>query len=417
MRLRIWFLLSLFACAISYTYRQTVLAPWEHYLDVQHGVLKEAMGDLYSRWVGTRELLLHGRNPYGEEVSHEIQIGFYGRTIEQNYHEPQIIDEQRFAYPIYVVLFLAPSIHTDFATVRVIAVGVLALLTAASVVLWVGVVRWRPPPLLLAAIILFVLSSPQLVQGLRLQQLGLLVGLLVALATWCLMRGRYALAGGVLAVATIKPQMVLLCIAWLVIWTFGSWSKRWPLIAGFTLTLCALIGVGELLFRGWICYFLAGLIAYRKYDPATPPMTVALGPTVGTAVSIVTLVILLGFAWRRRSISEDSWDFVRILGLFFITTLLVFPLLPPFNQVLILLPVLMVLREWDSIPRLSRVFFTMFFAWPWAVSSLFLIHRPQTASLSALPLLPSVPVPFLPLLLLIFLPRTRHQVPSIATAQ
>ena len=32
------------------------------------------MGDLCSRWIGTRDLLLRGRNPYGPEVSHESQL-------------------------------------------------------------------------------------------------------------------------------------------------------------------------------------------------------------------------------------------------------------------------------------------------------------------------------------------------------
>ena len=58
------------ASAISWTYMHRVLLPWEYYVNVQHGPLKEEMGDLYPRWVGTRELLLNGRNPYGKEVSH-----------------------------------------------------------------------------------------------------------------------------------------------------------------------------------------------------------------------------------------------------------------------------------------------------------------------------------------------------------
>ncbi len=33
------------------------------------------MGDLYPRWVGARELLLHQRNPYSEEISHENSDG------------------------------------------------------------------------------------------------------------------------------------------------------------------------------------------------------------------------------------------------------------------------------------------------------------------------------------------------------
>ena len=38
-------------------------------------VWKGHPGDIYHRWLGSRELLLNGRNPYGKEVTEEIQIG------------------------------------------------------------------------------------------------------------------------------------------------------------------------------------------------------------------------------------------------------------------------------------------------------------------------------------------------------
>jgi len=48
---------------------------WEHGSGVRDGI-KTQMGDLYSPWMGTRELILHHRNPYGPEVTHEIQMAF-----------------------------------------------------------------------------------------------------------------------------------------------------------------------------------------------------------------------------------------------------------------------------------------------------------------------------------------------------
>jgi len=148
-----------------------VLLPWEYYVDVTRGNVKNRMGDLYPRWVGTRELLLNGRNPYSTEVSREIQMAFYGHAIEQSYDKPEseIVDEQRFVYPVYVVFLLAPTVHADFERLQEWAPIVLSVLVAASVWLWMGVLRWRPPPVLTAAIVLFVISSPQVAQGLRLR--------------------------------------------------------------------------------------------------------------------------------------------------------------------------------------------------------------------------------------------------------
>src|SRR5579871_5475114 len=61
----------------------------------------KALSDLYPRWYGTRELLLHHRDPYGIEVSREIEIAFYGQVLDPSRpDEPR--DQQRFAYPLYV---------------------------------------------------------------------------------------------------------------------------------------------------------------------------------------------------------------------------------------------------------------------------------------------------------------------------
>lgn len=58
--------------------------------------------DFYSRWRGTRALLLEGKDPYSEEVTLEIQKGMY--------EPPARGDEDRvaFAYPLYVSLFILP---------------------------------------------------------------------------------------------------------------------------------------------------------------------------------------------------------------------------------------------------------------------------------------------------------------------
>jgi hypothetical protein len=398
MRSWLWLVLAVMASAISWTYMHRVLLPWEYYVNVQHGPLKEEMGDLYPRWVGTRELLLNGRNPYGKEVSHEIQMAFYGHPIEQTYDKPSdILDEQRFVYPLYVVLLLAPTVHSDFATLQTWAPVVLALFTAISVWIWLQVARWRPPPLAIAALILFILSSPQIAQGLRLRQFSLFVAFLFALASWCVTRSRYFIAGILLALSTIKPQMVALCLLGLLLWSAGDWKKRWPLPAGFGSALAALVGGAELLLPGWPRYFVEGLNAYRKYFPtATSPLWLVLGGWAGPALSVVLVAALLIFAWRHRKVAADSPEFAQILALFLLSSTLVLPLLTPFNHVLLLLPVVILLRDWNALPRLGRSAFTALAAWPWITSLALLAHPPQLESMTRIPLLPSALVLLFP---------------------
>jgi hypothetical protein len=406
MRLWLWLLLGLLVSATSWLYMHRVLLPWEHYVDVDGGRLKVAMGDLYPRWVGTRELLLRGRNPYSPEVSHEIQMAFYGRPIVQSYDQPAstIIDEQRFAYPLYVVFMLAPTVNIDFAVLQTWAPVVLALITAMSVMLWLEVLRWRPPRIMTAAVILFVLSSPQSAQGLRLRQLGLLVGCLLALGAWCVSRNHLVTAGIVFAASTIKPQMVILPVVWLLFWGIGDWGQRWRVLAGFFGGLGTLVLASELLLPGWLGYFFQAMLAYRHYVPLTSLLQVTLGKGLGELGCGIVVVVLLGFAWGNRKQAGNSPEFSLVLAACFFGTVLALPLLTPFNQVLLILPTLMVLRDWDSLPRLSRLAFTVIVGWPWVASLALLVFPPQLNSTNHLPLLPSsmvLVVPFVLALLLV----------------
>jgi len=394
-----------------------VLLPWEYYVNVTRGPVKAQMGDLYPRWVGTRELLLHGKNPYSDEVSHEIQMAFYGHAIEQGYDKPasEIVDEQRFAYPVYVVFLLAPTIHADFARLQAWAPGVLAAFVAISLGLWMRVLRWRPPTVVAMAVVLFLLGSPQIAQGLRLRQFGLFAAFLMALATWAVMRERYFIAGILLALSTIKPQMVALCLVWFLVWTLGDWKRRWPLAAGFGGAMVALVGAGESLVHGWPRYFLEGLSAYRKYFPTTSPVRLILGDWMGGGLSVLAVVALLAYSWGKRKTAADSAEFAHVLALFFVTATLVLPLLTPYNQVLLLMPVLMLIREWSEVPRWLRGAFVLLVAWPIVVSLAMLVHPPQLDSMHRTPLLPSVLLLLFPFLLLWFLFARQQQVASAGT--
>lgn len=401
MKTTIWILLSVLACVVTCLYTARVLGPWEHYVNVERGNLKNQMGDLYSPWMGTRELLLHGSNPYGPEVSHEIQMAFYGHAIDQNYGEPgaNVINEQRFAYPVYVVLLLAPTVHADFQKLQVWAAATLAVLTALSVLLWMDVLRWRPPKALIATLILFTLSTPQVMQGLRLRQLGLVVAFLVALSAWCVIRNHLALAGIALALSTIKPQMVVLPLAWLLLWGMSAWPRRWPLLAGFGIALASLITLGELLLPGWPHLFLNGLLAYRNYVATPSILSTVLGGSFGLVVSGITVIGLLAFAWRNRQADTASAGFIQVLAAFLLGAALILPLMYPFNQVLLLLPAMMIAKDWPSLPRLLRRVLAVVVAWPWIVRLVLLLLPPRLDSMSRLPLLPSALTLFVPVLL------------------
>jgi hypothetical protein len=398
-RVPLWFLLSVCISTTTWLYVHQTLIPWADAKDLQDGGLNAQMWDLYPRWVGARELLLHGRNPYGAEVSREIQTAFYGHPVTPEEAAQHVVDEQRFAYPIYVVFLMAPTIYMDFAKVRFWAPFILGAFAGLTVLFGVGLLDRRLPWTTTTALILFTLCSPQIIQGMRHQQLALVAACLLTAGAWCVHKGYLASAGVLLAFATIKPQMALLLLIWFILWAAGEWRTRWRVLAGFGVTMAVLVGAGKFLLPGWLSYFFAGMAAYRRYFPTTSLLRLLLGDQLGIGVSVLIVICLLMFGWRNRKVPGSSRQFTLMVAAFLMATVLAFPLFTPFNQALLILPALLVVSEWAVLPRLSRLIFAATVSWPWITSAALLLLRPPLNPASQIPLLPALAATFVPLLL------------------
>src|SRR5437868_6095420 len=160
------------------------------------------LGDLYPRWYGTRQLVLHNQSPYGQRVSEDLQLAYYGNIKSGSR------DEQRFAYPLYVSLFLLPTVNLAFSQVRMIASAVMAGALAISVPLWLRFIGWKLARWKVVVLMVLVLSCSPAVQALEMQQISTLVCAFIAAGAFLLHRRAYVLAGICFALATIKPQMV-----------------------------------------------------------------------------------------------------------------------------------------------------------------------------------------------------------------
>jgi len=406
MRGWLWLLMSVFLTASTWLYVHRILWPWQHHVNVEVGTMKAELGDLYTPWAGTRELLLNRRNPYSQEVTDEIQMAFYGRIIRQaaNATPESAVDEQRFAYPVYVVFLMAPAVNSTFAEAQTWAPVILAVFTVIGLLLWFDTLRWLPSWPTIAAVLVFIFGTPPIIQALRLRQLGLLVGFLLALAAWCVSRNRLGIAGVVLAISTIKPQMVLLALLWFLCWSVGDWHRRWRLPAALVGTLAVLIGAGEIILPGWPRYFFAALQAYRHYTYRPPLLELALGHMLGEILAGVAILGLLALAWQNRKEPGNSPGFTRTLAIFLAASPLTMPLLPLFNHLLLILPIIVVLRDWRSLRAPDRYILIAVLGWPAIASIALLLWFPVGSYPSnRILLLPSLLSLFLPFLLIILL--------------
>jgi len=359
-------LLALVMASGMWLYVLFVLIPHQKFQDEMGQGLRGNLSDLYPRWLGARELLVHHRDPYTAEITREIQIGYYGRPLDPT-RKNDPIDQQGFAYPIYVVLMLAPTVTLPFPTVHRIVFWLFVVLTTMSVPLWLGTLRWRLSRAETVIAILLTLGCFPAIQGLRLQQLTVLVVALIAGSMYAITRQRFVLAGILLAMASIKPQLVFLLILWLCIWSLGNWRERQRVLWSLVISMSALVVAGELLLPGWISEFRAAVKDYYRYTGGGSSLLNGVLPPLWARIASIVLVgMVLVFAWRNRRASEETPAFQWLLCFTLATTLLVIPMFAPYNQLLLLPGVMMALRARQELLKKSHL--SKFFCWMTAAS-------------------------------------------------
>ena len=395
--------LSVFLCAASWLYVDRVLIPHQKAESAARGIPRGNLSDLYPRWLGSRELLLRHRDPYSPDVTREIQAGYYGRPLDPNLkNDPK--DQQAFAYPVYVAFLLSPTVGMPFDEAQTLFRWTLAVLTLASVPLWLRVVGWRMSLAMTIAVALFVFSTFPVVQGIKLQQLSLLVAPMIAACVYLLVQGWGVAAGVLLGLAAIKPQITAPLAGWLLLWSASDLKRRWNFAAAFLLSLIALVAAGELLLPGWIGEFVLAMRAYLAYNPSRTLLDGLLGHPFAVFVEFALAGIAAHACWRRRLSAAGSEEFSWSTSLVLAVNVLVIPSIAPYNQLLLLPGALLVLRSWSrslkahSAVRVVRGTAGVFMIWYWiSVSALTIASFFTTAAQRywMVPLWTSIVMPFL----------------------
>jgi len=370
--------------AAMWIWVQRVAIPHQQSESAAKGIPRGNLSDLYPRWLGARELLLHGRDPYGSDITREIQAGYYGRPIDpKRPTDPK--DQQAFAYPLYIVFVLAPTVGLPFPIVQRIFLWLLVLLTAASVPLWLRALRWRLSTTWQLVWIILLTGCFPAIQGFKLQQLTLLAAGLIAASMYCIARRRLVWAGVLLAIAGIKPQLVVLVLPWLCLWVVGNWKERQRLLWSLVAAIAVLVIGAEFLLPGWIGEFRAASAAYYLYTGGgRSVLDVALTPLWGRAVSLILVGTVFVLLWQTRRAAADTPEFRWALSLVMATTLVVVPMFAPYNQLLLVPALLWILQGIQPLWKrnlLSRFLIGLTASavfWPWlaagalAVSLVFL---------------------------------------------
>jgi hypothetical protein len=365
--------------------------------------------DFYPIWVSAHEAVLHHRDPYSPENASEIQIGLFGRIVDARiFGAPP--EYWTFAYPAFTDILFWPVAPLPFYMVRIGFGLTLAAMTAISVVLWLRVVTPRSRSLALALFMIpLALSSYSVLEGLFAEQIGLLVGFLLAASLAALVRQRLLLAGGLLALTLIKPQVIVIVTAYLLLWALSRWKSRWKFVAGYGTVAALLFGSSLLVWPHWISEWLHVAIAYRKYS--LPPLAAyVLGAQLGSSFGPILIAALLlsavALIWRKRHPSADSFEFALTLSLLLaITSIAVLPAHAMYDHVMLLPGIILIALRWrdfaGSAPfRIVLAASALAVFWQWISAPVvvatrpFLSHDLFVSAMLTLPIRTAASIPF-----------------------
>jgi len=388
--------------------------------------------DFYQVWLSSQELLRHRRDPYSPEMTQAIQIGLYGRPLDPA-RAGDPVDRRVFPYPAYADLLFWPAALLSFPVVRIVVFCILALATLASISMWLLAFDWHPGRNWTAVILLLTLTSYPALEGLFAGQLGLFVAFLLACATLALRRRKFLLAGVLMAITTIKPQVTALAILYLLLWAWNDWRARKLFTVGFSSTFAVLLAGSLVVLPHWIQSWIHTVLEYRRYTRpplVTEVLTSSLGATLSgpatlllTTASVVAAILL---AWRSRDAPPSSLKFWLTLSLLLsITTIVILPGQAVYDHLIIIPAILLLVRHRYRLlqagPASTMLFWlgALVLLWPWIAAFGLIMLRPfvsptvfgSTATLS-LPIRNAASLPFAVLALVAWMWRVNAGTPG-----
>jgi hypothetical protein len=314
-------------------------------VNYRYSVQNPGGSDFLPRWVGTREFLMTGESPYSDVTTRKIQQMFYGRPAHLD--EDQVL----FVYPFYSTIIFAPfAMIPDFNTARAVWMTVLELGVILITLAGISLSRWKLSPLMLGVLLIFALLWYYSIRPLINANASILVGLFVMLALLAIRAGQDSWAGLFLVLATIKPQVVLILILFILIWAVSE--RRHLIFWSFFGNLALFIAVTSLLIPDWTWQNLRQVLAYPDYTlPGTPGEIFAQWmPGVGSRLGWgLTIVLIATLIWEWRSTLGKDFRWFLWTAYFTMAATSLIGLRTATENYIVMLPaVILVFAAWDQ---------------------------------------------------------------------
>ncbi len=252
-------------------------------------------------------------------------------------------------YPLWTIVLGLPFAWLPISA----ALASWALATQSLALGFLAVVakslNWQLRPVAFALVALSILTFRPSLATILHGQYAFVILFAVALTLFALRRQHYLLAGLLLGMGMVKPQLVFLTVPALLAWTIVQ--RRWSTVAGFLFTSLSALALSLAVLPGWVDDWLS-LINQDQLQSRTflvpsvwglaHSLTASHWVAIALALSVVTVAALAWLLWRYRHI-EAYLPFM--ISATVIVTQIVTPKTWNYDHAMLLLPFLYCLRQ------------------------------------------------------------------------
>ncbi len=254
-------------------------------------------------------------------------------------------DQNLFVYPMFSMIFFAPFGALDYLPARALWMTVLELALLTLTFISLKLSGWKVSPPGLAALLLFSLLWYPGVRTLILGQYAGINALLIVGGIFMVQQKRDALAGILLALSMIKPQMSFLIIPFTLLWGFST--RRWRLVQSLLGSSIILWAVPMLYLPDWPVQWIRQVIEYPGYTVqigSIVDIISGLIPDLSLPLSLVLYAffgLFLIRAWVLAWGKDERWFIWTALMTLVITNIIAFRTVTPHYVALLPVPLLL----------------------------------------------------------------------------
>ena len=262
--------------------------------------------DFLARWVGAKYWVQEGISPYDPQVSLSAQKLIYGRPADVGAGE----DVAHFVYPLPAMIFFAPFGALPYTVARAIWMTVLEISLPILALIGIAIADWKPSRTVLISLLLFSVLWYHGLRAVIVGQFAVIEALLLAGALLAVKRQSDPLAGILLGLSIVKPQMAVLLVPFIFLW--AGWSRRWSIVVWGVGTIGALLTVSVLLLPDWPVMWIRQLLEYPTYTELGPPVSILADafPSLSVAITLAlggALLLYLFWEWAKSAGKSDRW--------------------------------------------------------------------------------------------------------------